>query len=739
MDRRVFLPGSGKIPELPLGRYLPPLPEGILSAWLSEQEIPRGSWVLDPLGSTPQVPLEAASSGYKVFCTCNNPVLALMLQVLADAPDRAYFQAVISDLADSRRAGERLEFHLNTLYQTVCPACKKIIQADTYLWRKGEDAPYSRVLDCPHCHTSGEFPLENEDHEALQRPGNLGLLRSRALERIGIPYAADNPVIRDVLECYPDRAFYALFNLINRIEALPVEEEKRRLLQALLLSACDAGTDLWPQPATRTRPRLINPPGEFREVNLWKAFQDAVENWVIQPERIELTIFPEMPGAQSGICLFPGRLASLSDFPPNVKSESALGVVPYPNQAFWSFSAVWSGWIWGKETASALHGVLGRQRFDSRWVGAVLTGSFSRLPKGIPFHAEIPEVTPGLLTATLAAGLAGGLRLEGIACEQESSLAQVTWESGHPNEVPLPGSISRFQRDTMTDALMERGEPATYLQLAGTGMERLIRMKLLPSGNPRSYDELLNRLQQAQKENFEDATFFKVYGSRAADSQGLWWLQKLETSPLSLADRLEGAILEQLKGKKAISIRELQGNLYESFPGFLTPTPGLIQMILDSYFISDPDQLAFLNADPEKLPGKFQEAIPEIELLLEKVAKALGLTTVLEPAITWRMDGKTLYRVFIACDGCLSPWVDQFREGHAANIILCPEARHELIFFKIARDPRLLEALGSWRLIGFEQLGRIAANNDPQWAFRDAMSDPGKTPDGQAAQISFLS
>ncbi len=58
--------------------------------------------------------------------------------------------------------------------------------------------------------------------EALQRPGNLALLRSRALERVGISHAGENPVIREVLESYTERAFYTLFNLINRIEGLPV-------------------------------------------------------------------------------------------------------------------------------------------------------------------------------------------------------------------------------------------------------------------------------------------------------------------------------------------------------------------------------------------------------------------------------------------------------------------------------------------------------------------------------------
>jgi hypothetical protein len=128
----------------------------------------------------------------------------------------------------------------------------------------------------------------------------------------------------------------------------------------------------------------------------------------------------------------------------------------------------------------------------------------------------------------------------------------------------------------------------------------------------------------------------------------------------------------------------------------------------------------------------------EMEALQAEVARALGLNPNMQQGFTWQADGKTVYRIFIACDGCLSQWMDSFSLEGAVNIILSPELRHELIFFKIERDPRLLERLGSWRLIGFDQMRRIAINTDPQWAFRDAMSDPGKTPDGSQAQISFL-
>ena len=231
---------------------------------------------------------------------------------------------------------------------------------------------------------------------------------------------------------------------------------------------------------------------------------------------------------------------SLGEIPAQANPAAALGVVPYPNQAFWSFSAVWSGWIWGKEAASALHGVLARQRFDSRWVGAVLTASFSRLPKGIPFHAEIPEVNPGYAHCCTGGRTGRRVEIEGIACEQELRISP-----GHLGERAIQSSShARIGGlgPTGYDDRCAFGTRGTC-HLPATGRRRDGEMQFewicYPAGNPRNYEVISYRLQQAQKENFEDAAWFKVYGSRAADSQGLWWLQKLESSPISLADRLE--------------------------------------------------------------------------------------------------------------------------------------------------------------------------------------------------------
>ena len=738
MNNLAFIPGNGKIPEYPLGRFQPPLSEGILASWL-EANVPTGSWLVDPLGSTPQLPLEAARSGYRILVTCNNPIQALMIEVLARAPQKDDFQSAIAVLADSRRSGERLEVHLQSLYQTVCPGCGKIIQASAYLWKKEDAVPYARIVDCPFCHKSGEFTLEAGDKAALEIPGNLQMLHSRALERIGIPNASENPVLKEVVASYSGRVFYALFNLINRTEALPVSAEKQKFLQTLLLSVCDAGNMLWPHPAAKTRPRLIAPPAEFVEVNLWTEFQNAAELWSGEGKGVEFTVYPQLPQGEAGICLFPGRFQSLGQLPAEVIPRAALAVVPYPNQAFWSYSAVWAGWIWGKESAGALHGVLGRQRFDTRWVGAVLTSAFSRLPKDIPFFAQVPEISLGLLQAVLAAGQASGLELEGIACEHETDLAQIVWKTGSSNAIPMPVSLNRFCRDMMTDALLERGEPATYLQLSGSSLERIIRMGILPAGSTRLYDELLTRIQLAQKEAFEDPTLFKTYGSRSADSQGQWWFQKFEESPISLADMVEQEILSILSSGIKINRKDVEIKLNDRFRGFLTPAPSLIDAILDSYCYEVKLRSGLLEPDLLREPSRFSEDMIEVENLLPGLGISLGYACEKNEIVTWKEDGKPVYRFFSTLDGRLSRWIDIFVIPGSSNILLCPDCRQELIFFKIGRDPHLMEALGTWRLIGFDQLRRIASNNDPLWAFRDALSDPGKTPDGNSAQISFLS
>jgi len=70
-----YIPGNAPPPELPLGRFLPPIPEGMISSWCQEN-LRVDDPVLEPFGFTPLVPIEIALSGHPVLVTVNNPIHA---------------------------------------------------------------------------------------------------------------------------------------------------------------------------------------------------------------------------------------------------------------------------------------------------------------------------------------------------------------------------------------------------------------------------------------------------------------------------------------------------------------------------------------------------------------------------------------------------------------------------------------------------------------------------------------
>src|SRR5687767_2815502 len=162
MDQQPYIPGLSPAQPGPLARFTPPLEEGVISTWLP-LHAPAGSWLLDPFGFSPRLVLEAARSGYRVLVTVNNPITRFLIEVAASAPSEADLKSAIAELAASRKGDERLETHLQSLYMTACEQCGREIQAQAFMWRKGDDSPYARIYECPHCEDNGERPVTPAD------------------------------------------------------------------------------------------------------------------------------------------------------------------------------------------------------------------------------------------------------------------------------------------------------------------------------------------------------------------------------------------------------------------------------------------------------------------------------------------------------------------------------------------------------------------------------------------------
>ena len=744
-----FIPGTVPGMQLPLSRFLPPLPDGMVQAWLQKNAAP-GSLILDPVCATPALALEAARAGYRVLVASNNPILSFMLEMQASAPKKEEFQSALSELASSRRGEERLEVHLQSLYQTECANCGRVIQAQAYFWRKGEAQPYARQYHCTYCGDEGEHPLAAFDLERLAIPGNPALLRARAIGRVSQAGDSLREGVEEALQAYLPRPLYFLFTLINKIEGLSMSPEKRRLLIALALSVCDEATNLWPQPPGRLRPRQLTTLSQFRENNLWLALENAIQTWSSQVTvGVPFSLWPCAEIPAGGIALYQGRLKSLLPLAPGARPSSAVIVLPRPNQAFWTLCALWSGWLWGQEAVKPLQNALERRRYDWHWHAGALYHALSPLNSlsqpPLPAFGVITELVPGFFSAALIAAEATGLHLHQLAAQPDAEIAQINW-SIDSAEKPAAGLVAwdgLIEKGAST-YLAERGEPAPFLSIYMAALSRLAAEKALPFNQPQYTDETLVRLQNSVQKVFSSPTAFVRFDSRPQNIEsGLWWLAKSPVVPcLPLADRLEREIVKYLQKNPGRTQADLEEYLYEIFSGLLTPPHELIRICLESYGDASSSLPEHWQLRPQESPVTRRSDLEAARSALFSLAERLGLIAQGEGPVIWSdAHGVQVCHFTLFASGIISRYVlEEPPLPPSRCFLVLPGSRANLVAYKLRHDPRQQEALDrGWRFLKFRLLRQLLERTSLTFPLFEELlrTDPPRW-EGESTQLSIF-
>ncbi len=715
---RAFLSGRSTTDSLPLARYLPAMPQGMVQSWL-EQNVSPGDTILDPLGATPALALEAAQAGYRVIVASNNPIGSFMLQILASAPKKSDFKAALAELAATRRGDERLEVYLQSLYQTECTGCGQQVIAQAFLWKRDERQPYARLYCCPHCGDEGERPVAPEDLKRLESLGSDQLHRARALGRVSLEKDLAAARAKEAIDAYLPRPLDFLLTVINKIEGLGASPERSRLLLALALSAADSGNSLWPYPGGRNRPRQLSNPPQFREKNLWTVMEAAIDDWCIPHSApVPLTFWPEMPPASGGICVYQGRLRSLLPLPNDVPLKAAVTVVPRPNQAFWTLSAVWAGWLWGRQAVLPLKSALERRRYDWQWHTNALGNAFSALrkhaPRGFPLFGLIPELVPGFLSAVMVAAHTSDFVLDGLALRSDQAFGQATWRAGKSRSGPSAKNIESVTRDAIQAHLEQRGEPTTYLLLHAAGLISIQKEGILPETPPGSHGDAVSVIQSSVDRVFADNSFMRRYESKAQSNEsGQWWLTApppVTTPPL--ADQLEMALVRHLDKSDGVSREELESALLARFPGLMTPPSNLIQACLESYGELAPQSGDCWQLRAQEQPTARKQDILDARNKLIELGARLNYTSSGENPLAWRTPaGETAYLFHLFASSMIGRFVlSQPPVPPNRCILVLPGSRSNLLAFKLDRDPRLAEATEQgWRFLKFRHVARLHA------------------------------
>ena len=527
---RSYLSGGKSEAFGPLKRFLPPVPEGVARAFTSGLNLP-GAWLLDPLAAAPRMTVEIARAGQRILVTAGNPVSRFLLDLAAHPPTLADLQAALADLAAARKEGQRLETHLQALYLTKCENCGRELPAEAFLWDSKTSTLVGRLYNCT-CGSGGEQPATPADLETAALWARTdGLHRSRVLERVAPPNDPDRPFAEEALSFYPPRAVYALGTIVNRLETLSASQERRRCLTALLLHALDLTNALWPQTSDRPRPRQLTFPAVYRENNAWLALEAGVKAWASEEKPIPLTLWPEEPPESGGLCIFEGPLRELAPELTELPIQAVVGALPRPNQAFWTLSALWSGWLWGQAAVGPFKAVLRRRRYDWQWQAEALKALFGSLGEatraGIPFFALLAEPEPAFLSAALFAAQAAGLETLGLAARGETEPIQIWWKKREKTvrkgpKRPLPVD-ENYLRKVSREILEKEGQPLPYVQLHAAVLVALAQSdRLLWTEEVISSFEKIFHAALAAPE-------FSDLENRATPETGTWALKKWAT------------------------------------------------------------------------------------------------------------------------------------------------------------------------------------------------------------------
>lgn len=751
-DPFAYLPGETPEHPGPLGRFLPPIPEGVGAAWL-RQQLPAGGWVLEPFGASPRLAIEAAQAGYRVLAAVNNPIARFLLELHADPPPESELRTALADLAVAQKAGERLEPLLRALYRSECAECHQPVEVQAFIWERQASAPGGVLYRCSHCKENFERPASAQDAARAGRFASAELHRARALERVTPLDDPDRADAEEALAMYLPRAMYALVTLVNKLESFP--PARRRGLAALLLAAFDQTNVLWPHPPARLRPRQLTTPPRFLEKNVWLALEAAIAGWATslpgagpaQPAPIPVSLWPNLPPESGGICIFEGRLKDLTDPARQADQaaftiDAALTALPRPNQAYWTLSALWAGWLWGHAANASFKSVLHRRRYDWEWhTEALYSGMRSLatlLRPGTPALGLIGETEAGFLTAALLSAELAGFDLQGLALRAEEGQAQIVWQRSDPDaEERRPPQGARAQnlpsaiQAAAQDYLRQLGEPASHQQLHAAALGALAqshRMLAAPDSPDAPAAERFKQLGAALEQALIQPNAFSRYGgsSRSLET-GLWWLPEGAAKPLSgpaqegsapLSDRVEMEVVRYLQKNPGSTLGQVDQAICAQFTGLLTPSRELIQECLASYGEAHPPGGPGWQLRPEDAPAARRADLQAMKSLLDRTGARLGFRVdALDPGsgravLVWLdADGKAASAFYVIASAMLGSVVfaDHGVALPARRMIILPGGRARLVEYKLGHDPRLRSAIqDGWRLIKFRHLRRLA-------------------------------
>jgi hypothetical protein len=707
---KTFIPGEEAIPSLPLERFMPPVRAGISEKWLSEH-VDDGATILDPFGASPLVALEAARAGYRVIVAANNPIVRFLIEQLAQPATYEAMQAAMASLASIRRAEQRLEPHIRELYASICPNCGEQVSARAFIWDRETQVPTTKILDCKHCGNQDEHPVDELDIEKALSFERRGPHRARALERVAAQGAPLRRHVADALESYLPRAIYGFFTILNRLDRLQADENQRKLINALLLVALDRCNSIWEHPSGRPRPKQLVNPTVFREHNIWREIEDALQLWNGLDLGTELKQWPSTELEGGGIVLFPGSFRQLEPQLDGVEIAAVVSAIPRPNQAYWTLSALWTGWLWGQDSIGPFASVLKRRRYDWSWHTEALHATLKRVPNSLgvnkPIFGLIGEAEEGFLAACITAGNLASLKLDGLSMRSDWRELQLHWKVSETPEALAKDPSKQLIKISTQKFLHENSQPSAYLHIQASALAQLAQYPNMGQKVDEQTDLVAQIREEIESVVESEAGFLRLGSKSKAVEAGQWWLSDPTTKRTPLFDRIEIAFVRQLIRQGKQTLGEIDRALCTIFPGLITPNRDYLKILLHSYGQELKDDW---QIKPDDLPRVRRADLEEMRSLLISIGEKIFGVERGAKSIDWIAEnGERHYVFYPIASGIFSEIIFSAKKySNAKQVILMPGSRSKLVLKKLDSDERLKLAAHNWIFLKYRHIRRLS-------------------------------
>lgn len=696
----------------PLARFIPPMDYGVIGQMFDHLDLP-GTRVLDPFGVSPRVPIEAARAGRSVVVIANNPISRFVLMRTLQPFTVADLQSALAQIAALPKDDTRMENFILDLYRSRCARCGASVSVDFFVWDKDLGGPSHKVYACEQCSHAGEVPATEADWERARDYSRRGLHHAMAVEQVAPRGDPDRRHAEAALAVYPGRAIYAITTLLNKVQQLRLDANLEAAVNALLLSAFDAGNALWGYPDGRERPRQLVASQRYREFNLWRAMEEAIGTWAMEDPGVEWTEMGESDELAPGtVHIFHGAYTELLELLGREQFDHALTVPPRPNQAFWTLSALWAAWLWGQAAAAAVKVALRRRRYDWSWHAGALHTVIQQvtplLKTPATVAAYLPESEPGFLAALLSSLDAAGYDLQGKALRAHEGQAVAQWlQAG--GAVTLPGTTidGAGLSEACQRVLERRCEPASFAIVHAAGWSHLASQHSTRALWESDTRQMMQKIGEILGSVLNNPEKFQRFGRGVEIETGLYWIAGARNCGLSLFDRVEQLVLDELRGGSSLSLEELDRRVCVELRGLQTPGRRLVLAALQSYGESSGQGQWRLR--PEDLEEARAQDAEEMRTDLVRLGEGLGFGVEDGDKVAWRDGDEIAFRFLIRETAILG---DIQLDSDDALTVVMPGGRASLLAEKSRRDPRILDWLQSGtRILKYRHVRRLVSES----------------------------